>query len=108
MHPTAILLIEDDPGHSRLVREFLSEQLEDSFSVLAADRLAKGLEVLDSRKVDVVVLDLSLPDSVGLETLAKVRAKAPQTPVIILSGSDDSELAVSAVRAGADDYLPKS
>ncbi|MDH7485259.1 MAG: response regulator [Anaerolineae bacterium] len=102
-----VLLVEDNPGDARLIREMLSEVREVTFDVQRADRLSASLERLAEGGIDVVLLDLSLPDSQGLETFARVYAQAPEVPVVLLTGLDDADLAVRAVREGAQDYLVK-
>jgi diguanylate cyclase (GGDEF)-like protein len=102
-----VLLIEDNPGDARLIREMLAEEPAAPFEVLSVDRLSAGLAALSGGKPRVVLLDLSLPDSQGLETFAKVYAHSPRTPIIVLTGNDDQELALSAVKTGAQDYLVK-
>jgi signal transduction histidine kinase len=107
-----VLLVEDNPGDARLIREELrgaehSGAAPTAFSIVCADRLATGLERLAADKIDVVLLDLSLPDAHGLGTLARLREAAPTTPVLVLTGFDDQELAARAVREGAQDYLLK-
>jgi MinD-like ATPase involved in chromosome partitioning or flagellar assembly/FixJ family two-component response regulator len=102
-----VLLIEDNPGDARLLLEWLSGA-GGEFAMEWADNLSKGLEVLERGHIDVVVLDLRLPDSRGFETFARVRKHAPQVPIIVLSGIDDEALAVQAVREGAQDYLVKA
>jgi len=101
-----ILLIEDNPGDARLVREMLKEFSND-FSLDDTERLAAGLQFLASNDVDVVLLDLNLPDSNGLETLTRVSTEFPLTPIIVMTSVDDEALAVQAVRQGAEDYLVK-
>jgi signal transduction histidine kinase len=105
--PARLLLIEDNPGDARLIREFIRDAGKESFSIEHADRLAPGLEVLRRGGTDLVLLDLSLPDSRGLETLANVRGSAPGIPVVVLTGWNDADVAVRAVREGAQDYLVK-
>ena len=105
--PIRILLIEDNPGDARLLQEMLTEGESASFSLEQADRLSTGLERLAAEEFDVVITDLSLPDSRGFDTFATVYARAPEAPIIVLSGLADEELAVKAVRAGAQDYLVK-
>jgi PAS domain S-box-containing protein len=78
-----------------------------SFSLATAQRLHEGLELLAARAFDVVLLDLSLPDSRGLKSFVRTYAAAPHTPIIVLTGHDDEQLAVEAVREGAQDYLVK-
>jgi GAF domain-containing protein/CheY-like chemotaxis protein len=102
-----ILLIEDNTGDARLLQEMLTEAEGFSFDLEHAERLTTGLGRLEDDEFDIVLLDLSLPDSHGLDTFAKVLAQAPEVPVVVLSGLDDSSVAVNAVRAGAQDYLVK-
>ena len=102
-----VLLFEDNPGDARLFREFLHE---DGFTEVELDhveRLKTGLEHLSQGKPDVILLDLGLPDSQGLETFKRVYAQAPDVPIVVLTGLNDSEQAVEAVRDGAQDYLVK-
>ena len=104
----SVLLIEDNPGDERLIREMIGEDPHATFSVHCADRLAKGLEHLTAGETALVILDLSLPDSFGLDTFTKVYAHSPAVPIIVLTGNDDDSLALSAVKGGAQDYLVKS
>lgn len=101
-----ILLIEDNPGDVRLVREMLKETPGD-FTLDFAETLASGLEFLSINEVDAVLLDLGLPDSRGLETLARFQGQCPHLPVVTMTSIDDEEVAVQAVRQGAEDYLVK-
>lgn len=100
-----VLLVEDNPGDARLVREFLRDISE--LELHHVDSLAEGLEHLTIHDVDVILLDLGLPDSQGLETLHRVVAGASESPVIVLTGLDDEMTGMAAVRAGAEDYLAK-
>jgi diguanylate cyclase (GGDEF)-like protein len=102
-----ILLIEDNPGDVRLIQEILSEIKDAKFDFLIANRLSEGLELLTKDGIDVVLLDLSLPDSQGLETFTKVHEKTPDVAIIVLTGLDDSEIGIKAVQKGAQDYLVK-
>lgn len=102
-----ILLIEDNPGDARLVEEFLSEASGAAFDFAWADRLDKGLQMVAEGNFDVVLLDLELPDSLGLPTAERVLKSAPDTPAIVMTSLDDKELAISAVKKGAQDYLVK-
>ncbi|MDB5924374.1 MAG: hypothetical protein JWN13_3310 [Betaproteobacteria bacterium] len=102
-----VLLIEDNPGDARLLQEMLAEEPVAPFRLHCADRLSRGMEMLSAGKVELLLLDLSLPDSHGLETFAKVYAHSPKVPIIVLTGNDDRALALSAVKAGAQDYLFK-
>ena len=107
--PILLLLIEDNPGDARLVREHLLDAAgEQRIEVRHAPTLAAGVAFVEEGGAPtIVLLDLSLPDSFGLETLARWLAVAPVLPVIVLTGSDDEALAVQAVREGAQDYLVK-
>jgi two-component system cell cycle sensor histidine kinase/response regulator CckA len=102
-----VLLVEDNPGDARLVREMVRDVPD--LSIHHVDRLAAGLEHLAARKVDVVLLDLGLPDSQGLETLRTfIRWGHAAVPVVVLTGLDDETIGRQAVREGAQDYLLKS
>ncbi len=102
-----VLLIEDNPGDARLIQEMLAEEPAAPFRLRCVDRLSRGLEALSQKQTGLVLLDLSLPDSHGLDTFAKVYAHSPKVPIIVLSGNDDQQLALYAVKSGAQDYLVK-
>jgi PAS domain S-box-containing protein len=103
-----VLLVEDNPGDARLVEILLSEVGSSAgFEVVYAERLGEAIERLGEADFDVILLDLSLPDSSGLETVSRTRAAAPRTPMVVLSGQDDEETALRAVQRGAQDYLIK-
>jgi diguanylate cyclase (GGDEF)-like protein len=108
MATSKVLLIEDNPGDARLIQEMLDEEPDAPFQLHCAERLAHGLEHLAAGETGLVLLDLSLPDSFGLETFAKVYAHSPTVPIIVLTGNDDQTVALSAVKGGAQDYLVKS
>jgi len=102
------LLIEDNPGDARLIEEYLKESfLEFQHTVEAVSSLEKGIDILQDRDIDVILLDLSLPDSFGLQTFEEIQAQAETVPIIVLTGLDDEELGIKAVRAGAQDFLTK-
>lgn len=101
-----VLLVEDNPGDARLLREYLSGA-QIRFEVECVSRLAAAVERLRAGGIDVVLSDLSLPDSQGIETFHKLHEAAAQTPILVLSGSDDEALAVQTVELGAQDYLVK-
>jgi PAS domain S-box-containing protein len=105
--PMTILLIEDNPGDARLMREVFAGIANSPFELEHMDRLASGLARLTAGGIDVVLLDLSLPDSQGLDTLVRVQAHAPDVPIVVLTGLDDEALAVQALQQGAQDYLGK-
>jgi len=105
--PTKILLVEDNPGDARLVQESLSEAGATSFDLTTVKTLAKGLAHLKKNPVDVILLDLTLPDSSGMDTFTKMHAQASKVPIVLLTGFDDDSQASQAVREGAQDYLVK-
>jgi len=102
-----VLLIEDSPTDVLLIREMLAQASASSFDLQCVNRLSAGLEYLATTQVDVVLLDLSLPDSHGLETVDDARARAPEMPLVVLTGQGDETIALEAVRKGAQDYLVK-
>jgi signal transduction histidine kinase len=103
------LLIEDNPGDARLIREMLRDAggAHAAVELAHADRLALGLEHLTKLVTDVVLLDLTLPDSEGFETFTSLHTRMPDLAIVVLSGLDDETLAVRAVQDGAQDYLVK-
>jgi signal transduction histidine kinase len=105
--PLRILLVEDSPGDARLIRETLRDAPSLPFDLQHADRLSAALPLLAARAADVVLLDLSLPDAHGLETVTRALAAAPDAPIVVLTGLDDETVAIQAVQAGAQDYLVK-
>ena len=106
-----ILVIEDDPGDFGLVRVHIRlsglVHGSDKEPVVWAKTLAEGIAAAQSNKPDVVLLDLSLPDSAGLATVQTLRAALPGVPIVVLTGHDDNALAVYALGVGAQDYLVK-
>lgn len=108
MTPTPhILLVEDNPADADLIREMIDEAESGPFEVVHVIRLGDTLGRLAAGRFVVILLDLSLPDSHGLQTLAQMQRHAAGTPIVVLTGLDDRETAVAAVRAGAQDYLVK-
>jgi PAS domain S-box-containing protein len=101
------LLIEDNDGDARLIRERLAEHSEARVDLQRAKQLSEGLAQLAERPFDIVLADLSLPDSQGLATFERVQAAAPDEPIVVLTGLDDEEVALKAMRTGAQDYLVK-
>src|SRR6185295_8104059 len=83
-----VLLIEDNPGDARWIQLMLAEAGREFFELERADRLSSGLERLAAGGIGMVLLDLSLPDSQGLETFARLHAEAPAVPIIVMSGLD--------------------
>jgi two-component system, NtrC family, response regulator AtoC len=105
--PVRLLLVEDNPGDADLVREMLDSAGEAKFDLAQTERLSSGLALLAGGGYDVILLDLGLPDSTGLETFYTLHAAVPWIPVVVLTGSTDSEIGVQAVAAGAQDFLVK-
>lgn len=105
--PTRVLLIEDNPGDARLIREMLRDASGTPFELECTERLSLGLERLTEGGIDVVLLDLGLPDSQGLETFVKAQAKASEVPIIVLTGLADEAVWIDAAKKGAQDYLVK-
>ncbi|HUW50644.1 MAG TPA: diguanylate cyclase [Sulfuricella sp.] len=102
-----VLLVEDNPGDQRLIREALAEVQYAHIKLEYVDCLKAAQETLASQEYGLILLDLSLPDSSGLETVEKTGDAAPDTPIVILTGLDDVDTGIQAVRAGAQDYLVK-
>jgi signal transduction histidine kinase/HPt (histidine-containing phosphotransfer) domain-containing protein len=104
-----VLLIEDSPTDADLINLALSDAKDyATFDVLWVEQLQDGLRALEEEQFDVVLSDLTLPDEEGINTCARIRAKAPALPIVMLTGVDDTQIAVEAVRIGAQDYLLKN
>ncbi len=101
-----VLLIEDNPGDVRLIEEMLKGR--DPFQLECASGLKEGLRCIESGGIDVVLLDLNVPGSIGMETFRQILSRAPATPLVILTGLEDQELGLEAIRAGAADYVVKA
>lgn len=102
-----VLLIEDNPGDARLIREMLSEAEDFSFFLECIDRVSTSFDRMANENYDVILLDLSLPDSQGFETFTRIHAQQPDVPIVVLTGIDDKNLGRKAVQKGAQDYLVK-
>ena len=103
-----LLLIEDNEGDERLIRELLGEQKLIRFNIEKASSLKESEGKISKNKFDVILLDLGLPDSSGLETLIKLIALFPGlATIIILTGLNDTEIGLKAVNNGAQDYIIK-
>lgn len=102
-----VLLVEDSRSDAHLIRALLRKSKLQPFDLECAGDLASALRRLKAGEFDAVLLDLSLPDSEGIETFTKAHAEAHEVPIVILTGLDDEETAVQAVGAGAQDYLVK-
>jgi len=102
-----VLLIEDNAGDARLVAEALRGQRAAAFEVVVSSRLSEGLDQLKAGPFDVALVDLSLPDSQGLDTFLRVRERSRSVPILILTGLEDEAMAVRAVGEGAQDFVLK-
>jgi diguanylate cyclase (GGDEF)-like protein len=102
-----VLLVEANPADVCTIQKLLAEVRDIPFDLECADRLSTALARLVKGDLDVLLLDLFLPDSQGLDTLVRVRAEAPDVPIVVLTDLDDEALAVKAVREGAQNYLVK-
>lgn len=102
-----VLVIEDSHTHLQLIRGMLSKTKGAAFAVEAYQQLATGLNRLHEGQIDVVLLDLTLPDSEGVESFERVAAQAPDLPIVVLTGVEDEQVALSALQSGAQDYLIK-
>jgi signal transduction histidine kinase len=103
----SVLLIEDNPGDARLLEEMFKEQAAHNVDLRHVELMEEAETYLAHRAVDIILLDLQLPDAQGLEAVRRARAAAPQIPLVVLSGLDDELMAVQALQEGAQDYLLK-
>ncbi|MFW5692751.1 MAG: PP2C family protein-serine/threonine phosphatase [Thermoguttaceae bacterium] len=102
-----ILLVEDDPDDVWIMRNLLSDRWDGPYDLVHVELLSAALELCARRRFDVVLLDLALPDSQGLETFFAMNAQVDDIPIVVLSGYSDESAAMKAVQAGAQDYLVK-
>jgi len=102
-----VLLVEDDPGDAMLLRMALRENGEERFQIATVTTLAAALAHMAREMADVVLLDLTLPDSAGMETVARLQAAVPDVPVVVMTGASDPRLAGQSLTLGAQDYLVK-
>jgi PAS domain S-box-containing protein len=101
-----ILVIEDNPGDYLLVNEYLEESFP-SATLFHSDTLKKGIELIEKENIDVILLDLTLPDGMGINSFHSINSKFPNAPVIILTGFGDTETALESLKFGAQDYIVK-
>ena len=106
-NPINILLVEDNPGDVALLKVMLAEECGDLIAIATATRVSEAVAKLDAGGVDVVLLDLTLPDAQGIEALVHLQAHAHRIPIIVQTGLDDDDLAVKAMQLGAQDYITK-
>jgi DNA-binding response OmpR family regulator len=105
--PLKVLLVEDNPGDARLVRETLAESSSPRFQLTHVEALNEARRCLESEQFDAVLLDLMLEDSPRLGTLMEIHAQATSTPVVVLTGLEDDVVGLWALSEGAEDYLVK-
>lgn len=105
--PQMLLLVEDNPADVHLISTALSYADSQQFTLVHVERLSVALSWLEKKQFAVILLDLSLPDSWGLDTIKQIQPHAPHVPVVVMTGSDDEELAIKALQEGAQDYLVK-
>ena len=103
-----LMIIDDNPADADFAKEVLAEQFRPSFQVLVVDRISSALQVLEhDHTIDAVLLDLGLPDSQGMDSFIQLSLKYPSLPVVINTVLDDDEVALEAIRSGAQDYIVK-
>ena len=102
-----ILLVEDDPDDVWVMRNLLSDRWDGPFDLVHVEMLSSALELCSRRRFDAILLDLTLPDSQGLETFFALCSQADDVPIVVLTGYSDESAAMKAVQAGAQDYLVK-
>jgi len=107
MRNTSLLIVEDNPADVLLIKEHLSESPWKRYDITVAETLTDAVGRLKNNDIDVVLLDLSLPDSSGLDTVRTVVTKYPHVVIIVLTGLQDEQVALQAVRYGAQDFIEK-
>ncbi len=105
--PVKVLMIEDNIADVLLAREMLKDSFAGRFDFSNADRLASGIERLRQDHYDVVILDLGLPDSQGLDTLRELSRQFPNVPILVMTGHGEEDAGIKAVQEGAQDYVLK-
>lgn len=105
--PLRLLFVEDDEADARLTETLLADVARGRFAITRVERLAEALRFLQAARFDLVLCDLGLPDSSGLDTAQAVRAQAPELPLVVLTGSHDANLGPESIHQGAQDYLVK-
>src|SRR5580698_1264802 len=100
-----ILVVEDNPGDARLLHEMLKENA--SLIIELVTCMSEAEASLAASTIDIILLDLGLPDAQGLEAIRRAHAAAPGVPLVVLTGLDDESLAAQALQEGAQDYLIK-
>ncbi len=104
---TNILLVEDNPGDARLVEIMLNQTSNSGFRLTCSNSMAEAITEISNHGYDAALLDMSLPDGEGIENITRLKSRAPSMPIVVMTGRKDEEFAISAVKAGAQDYLVK-
>lgn len=107
IEPIKVLLIEDNRGDYQLILKLLEKSENAQFELVHSPRLKSGVELLENNSFDVILLDLGLPDSNGLDSFNVILKKHPEIPTIILTGLANEETGIQAIKYGAQDYLVK-
>jgi len=102
-----VLVIEDNQSDMEMLRELLCDQGERAFNVIHVERLSSAIPYLSGGKTDVVISDLGLPDSQGLETLRTLKEHSNGLPIVVLTGLNNEKIGIEALKEGAQDYLVK-
>jgi PAS domain S-box-containing protein len=105
--PIKVLLVEDNPADVQFLREILADAGSARFDLTHCERLSEALARLGEERFEIILLDLSLPDTQGLNTVVRVHGQFATLPIVVLTGLEDEQLAVEALRKGAQDYLVK-
>ena len=103
-----VLLVEDSLGDTFIIRRSLMAEPGLGLDIATADSLASALTCLSDRRFDLILLDLSLPDSIGLPTLVSIQTAAPEVPTVVLTGSDEEGIGLACIDLGAQDYMSKA
>ena len=107
-NPIHVLVVEDNPADGRLIAELSSELTVATPTLCFVDRCSKALELLQRQSFDVILLDLALPDAQGTQAVESLRAAAPSSPIVVLTGRSEDPLGISALQLGAQDYIQKN
>ena len=105
--PLEVLLVEDNPGDARLVKESLADVSAGAFHLTHVERLEEAIRRLEQSRFDVVLLDLLLQDSQRLGTLMEIHNQAPKVPIVVFTGLEDDVVGLWALSEGAEDYVVK-
>jgi DNA-binding response OmpR family regulator len=107
IEPIKVLMIEDNRGDYQLILKLLEKSENAQFELVHSPKLKSGVELLENNSFDVILLDLGLPDSNGLDSFNVILKKHPEIPTIILTGLANEETGIQAIKYGAQDYLVK-